>query len=352
MQSEQPHTNTETPTQQPAPKQNPLIAKSRARIPGTVYRLPSLGKFYENTNILNEDVVDGEVLIYSMRLREELLMKALDAIFQGSAVTETISYCVPQINEPEKLVSEDVDYLLTVIKKLTHGNTITYKDICMKLEGTEEAEKLAERLAKRELDDSAREDSYKINEDFKERMESGEEFSIDEETAAQVDENSKEVKTTEITDGLCEFFIPIDHFIQNCKPINPDNIGEKLTFTYKDFEIQCRPLTFEQFKQLSTLRLKDENLMSNDEFVNHLTDFSNANIAYRVLRVDDVTDPELIYEWIASLSLEERTDIYKEIEKGLDWGIDFEYEVECSKCGLKKKTDQSYLNPLYFFLTS
>lgn len=324
-------------------KENPLIAKSKSRIPGIVFRLPSLGKFYENTNILSEDVIDGEVVVYPMRLRDELRMKAIDAIFQGSAVTDTISYCVPQINDPANLVSEDVDYLLTVIKKLTHGDTIAYKDICFKSseDDYDKAAKIAEELARKELDDSAREDTYKLEE----RIKSGEPFEIGEEA------ESDEKEVIEIDNGLCEFFIPIDHFIQNCKPVNPDTVMDKMMFNFEEFEIESRPITFDQFKDLSTLKLKDEKNMSNEEFVDHITNFSNENLKARIKRVDNIDDPEVIAEWVETLSLEQRTAIFSEMEKGLDWGIDFDYEIECPKCGLKKKTDQSYLNPLYFFLT-
>lgn len=325
-------------------KENPLIAKqkNKSRIPGVVFRLPSLGVFYENTDILSEDVIDGEVLIYPMRLRDELHMKAVDAIFQGSAITDTISYCVPQVNRPEKMVSEDVDYLLTVIKKLTHGNTISYKQECLKKEQPESDSKtVAEEMALKELDDSAREETYNL----KEKLESGEEFNIDLKA-----ENESKREIIEIDNGICEFFIPIDHFIQNCKPLNPESIKEQLTFMFEEYEIESKPITFEEFKEISTIKLKNEKGMNNKEFADHVTNFSNANLRARIKRVDDIEDKEIINEWIETLTLKQRSEIFKKMEVGLKWGIDFEYEIECPKCGLKKKTDQSYLNPLYFFL--
>lgn len=338
---------------------NPLLAKKNSRLPGTVYRLPSRGVFYEGTNVLSEEVIDGEIVIYPMRLRDELRMKALDSIFQGSAVTETISYCVPHINEPQNLVSEDVDYILTVIKKLTHGSTITYKDVCFKLDDADEETraKIAQQMAKRELDDSAREEEYALDSELKKKMEDGDAFSMDlvelEQRKMQEEQskqNSPEVE--EITTGLCEFFIPIDHFIKSCKPVNPETVMEKMTFMFNDFEIETRPITFEKFKDISTMRLTDQESMSNEEFSNFVTNFSNHNLNARIKRIDDTNDPELINEWVESLSMQERKEIFEKIEASLEWGIDFEYEVECSKCGKKKMTDQSYLNPMYFFLTS
>lgn len=335
---------------------NPLLAKKNARLPGTVFRLPSRGIFYENTNILSDDSVDGEVLIYPMRLRDELRMKALDSIFQGTAVTETISYCVPQINEPENLVAEDVDYILTVIKKLTHGNLITYKDVCFKLDDADEETraKITEQMAKSEMDDSAREKEYALNDKIREKIQDGEEFSIDllELEEQKLQDRKAEENVTEITSGLCEFQIPVDHFINSCKPVNPDTAVESLTFMFENFEIETRPITFDQFKDISTMRLADQQSMSNEQFSNFVTDFSNKNLMARIKRIDETTDPALIAEWVESLSMKEREAIFKKIEESLNWGIDFSYEVECPKCGKKKMTDQSYLNPMYFFLTS
>ena len=348
--------NIEAPKSKPV---NPLLAKKNARLPGTVFRLPSKGIFYEGTNILSDDAVDGEVLIYPMRLRDELRMKAIDSIFQGTAVTETIEYCVPQVNEADKLVAEDVDYILTVIKKLTHGDTITYKDVCFQLDDADEEAraKIVEQMAKSEMDDSAREKEYGLSDEIRKRIESGEEFSMDlleleEQKMAEAQGQDGEVIEKEITSGLCEFDIPIDHFINSCKPVNPETAVSNLTFMFENFEIETRPITFDQFKDISTMRLADQNSMSNEEFSNFVTDFSNKNLMARILRIDEITDPQFIEEWVESLSMKEREAIFKKIEESLNWGIDFSYEVECQKCGKKKMTDQSYLNPMYFFLTS
>ena len=344
--------NKEKTSQKPV---NPLMAKKNARLPGTVFRLPSRGVFYEKTDVLSDEVIDGELIIYPMRLRDELRMKALDSIFQGTAVTETIEYCVPHINDPAKLIAEDVDYILTVIKKLTHGDTITYKDVCFKLDDVDEETraKITEQMAKSEMDDSAREDGYALSDEMLEKLESGEEFSVD---LVELEEQKLKEKAqnnpVEITSGLCEFFIPIDHFINSCKPVNPETVMEKLTFMFNDFEIETKPTTFEDFKNVSTMKLRDQESMDNDEFSDFVTDLSNQNLISRIVRVDDTTEKEFIAEWVESLSMKDREEIFKKIEESLDWGINFEYEVECPKCGKKKMTDQSYLNPMYFFLTS
>lgn len=336
---------------------NPLIEKSRSVIPGTTFRLPSMGYFYENTNILHEDVVDGEVIVYPMRLREELAMKSSDSIFQGSAVTNTIRYCVPQILEPEKLASEDVDYLLTVIKKMTHGNQITYRDVCFDEERLKKIEDrkqkkyqdASEEMAKNELSDSIRNEEYEIKDDNVDDLEIL--FEKMRESEEQLNE-TQDREEIEIDNGICEFQIPIDHFINTSKPINPDNIEDSTTFTFENFNIICKPLTFEDVKEISMLKVTDESKMSTEEFVDFATKFSNENISRRIKKIDDIEDYNTIYEWVESLSLNQRTELYNKLSESLGWGIDFNYEITCPKCGISKMTDQSYINPLYFFLTS
>lgn len=333
------------------PQGNPLIEKSRSAMPGTVFRLPSTGVFYEDTDILRDDVVDGEVLIYPMRLREELAMKAVDSIFQGTAVTDTIRYCCPQILQPGRLVSEDVDYLLTAIKKLTHGDFITYKTPCFDEERRKKHEKQiekeinddAESLAKKELDDSSRSEEYTIKD---------EDDLIKEFNKEVNEEGGEEPETEEIASGICEFQIPLDHFLNTCKPINPEKATEDMVFEFEKFLIRSKPLTFDDLKTISLMRLEEQEKMTSEEFVDFATNFSNQNLAKRILQVDDISDENIIYEWVESLTLDQRTKLYEKLADGVDWGIDFTYTIKCDKCGKTQETDQSYLNPLYFFLMS
>lgn len=331
-------------------KINPLIEKHRSNIPGMTFRLPSLGYFYDE-GVLAEDVVDGEVVIYPMRLREELAMKSLDSIFQGRAVLDTVRYCVPQILKPEKIISEDIDYILTAIKKMTHGEHITYRMRCIPLEDKlQEAvdgfDDTTEELAKSEMDESSRKEDLQIDEQLEQRLEEFNQMLGDDEKDS--DDDSEE----NVERGLCEFEIPLSHFLENSKPLNPELIEEKLTFDFQNFHIKSKPLTFEDLRIISTLKLKEVEDMDQDDYIDFATDFSNLNITKRILSVDGITDEKTIMEWVESLKLEDRSEILDKMIKGLEWGIDFTYVIECEKCNKTTTTDQSYLNPLYFFLMS
>lgn len=315
---------------------NPLITKHRSLLPGQVFRLPSRGVFYKDKGILSDDVQNGEVLVNRMRLREELAMKSVDAIFQGTAITETLNYCVPQILDPSRLVSEDIDYLLTAIKKLTHGNYITYRDKCFDVN--------------RNVDDES--DSDVVNENAKRELE-GVEFEdliqrhMEQENLEEQGETS--VVNKEIRGEFCEFQIPISHFLDNCKEINEETFEDDYVTDFNGFTLYVKPISLMDFKELSTLRLEEKKINSEEDYIKYITKFSNMHICSRLAKVDDIEDREMIYEWVDSLGVKEREDLFKKLTDISDWGINFEYEVTCTRCGITKKTDQSYINPLYFF---
>lgn len=119
-----------TTGQQPQPpKTNPLLA--RLRIPGETFRLPSGGIFY-GPDVLDENVVDGEVHVYPMTTYEEILIKTPDLLFSGEAVRQIFHRCVPQVKNPDKMLARDVDFLLLCLRKVSYGDKIEvqYKHTC------------------------------------------------------------------------------------------------------------------------------------------------------------------------------------------------------------------------------
>jgi hypothetical protein len=109
-------------------RENPLLAKLH-KIPGVTFRLPSRGLFYKNGE-LDPEVEDGEVVVHSMTAVDELVMKSPDMLFQGTAITQTILRCVPQIRNAEDLLVHDVDFLLTCLRKVSYGPNITLTHKC------------------------------------------------------------------------------------------------------------------------------------------------------------------------------------------------------------------------------
>jgi hypothetical protein len=125
-------TETTEATSLPVPELvNPLLEKLKRKIPGESFRLPSRGLFYTNGE-LDPEVEDGQVVVYPMTTVDELKMRNADMLFQGSAITEVIGHCVPQILKPNALIAPDIDYLLTCIRKVSYGPLLPIEHKCKK----------------------------------------------------------------------------------------------------------------------------------------------------------------------------------------------------------------------------
>lgn len=105
---------------------NPLSEYFRS--PKLYVRLPSGGKFY------TDDVVEypesGELPIFPMTAKDELIMKNPDALLNGEAVSQLITSCVPNVKNVREMISNDVDVLLIAIQGATHGDDIEVTAPC------------------------------------------------------------------------------------------------------------------------------------------------------------------------------------------------------------------------------
>ena len=100
---------------------NPLL--DDIKLPGIITRLPSMGLFYDNGE-LADDVVNGEVEVHPLGAYEEVLMRSVDHIINGTAIIEVFAKCIPQILKPGELFGKDVDHLLMVLRVATYGPQI------------------------------------------------------------------------------------------------------------------------------------------------------------------------------------------------------------------------------------
>jgi len=99
-------------------EQNPLrkfFRQAKIHIP-----LPSKGEFYPEGAIDMPET--GEVPIFAMTAKDELTMKTPDALLNGQATVDIIKSCVPNIKDPWKMPTLDLDALLIAIRVATYGN--------------------------------------------------------------------------------------------------------------------------------------------------------------------------------------------------------------------------------------
>lgn len=99
---------------------NPL--KKYFRQPKIYLELPSKGKFYPAGSL---DMTEtGELPVFPMTARDELIMKTPDALMNGQATVDLIKSCVPNIKDPWQMPSIDLDTVLIAIRIATFGENL------------------------------------------------------------------------------------------------------------------------------------------------------------------------------------------------------------------------------------
>lgn len=91
-------------------------------------KLPSGTTYYEPNEIKFTD--SGEVGILPMAARDEMILKNPDALLNGEALYEVIRSCVPAVNNPRVLLTNDIDTLITAIRYATYNDTLETQLIC------------------------------------------------------------------------------------------------------------------------------------------------------------------------------------------------------------------------------
>lgn len=103
------------------PKHNPL--QKYFRQPKMYIVLPSKGEFYPPDAL--DMPVTGEIPVYAMTAKDELTMKTPDALLNGQATVDMIKSCVPNIKDPWKMPSIDLDLVLIAIRIATYGEMLS-----------------------------------------------------------------------------------------------------------------------------------------------------------------------------------------------------------------------------------
>lgn len=102
------------------PKANPL--QKYFRQPKIYINLPSNGAYYPLGAL---DMTEtGELPVFPMTAKDELTMKTPDALLNGQATVDLIKSCVPNIKDPWKMPSIDLDAVLIAIRIASYGETL------------------------------------------------------------------------------------------------------------------------------------------------------------------------------------------------------------------------------------
>jgi hypothetical protein len=105
---------------------NPL--RQYFRRPAVYLRLPSNGVGYPAGSIDMPET--GELPIFPMTAVDEITARTPDALFNGSAVTDLIKSCVPNIKDPWVVNSNDLDALIIAIRIASGGDKLEVESQC------------------------------------------------------------------------------------------------------------------------------------------------------------------------------------------------------------------------------
>lgn len=140
-----------------------------------------------------------------------------------------------------------------------------------------------------------------------------------------------------------EYSVDVDQFIKGSRKLDP--MGIKGTYELKmpnGQKVTMRPIRFGDFILMMQITdMKTEDI----EEVKRLTLRSVQGV---ISKVDEIEDPESIYEWLAAVPPGYLTKINDNIDNTLAWGPDFKTTTTCFSC--KEKIEiVAPLNPLSFF---
>ena len=113
---------------------NPLAKHFRQ--PSIYLKLPSGGQFYPEGSV--EIGVTGEIPVYPMTVKDELLIRTPDALMNGDSMAQMIKSCCPAIKDPWSIPMIDLDAVLIAIRIASYGNELEVDSKCTHCEADNE----------------------------------------------------------------------------------------------------------------------------------------------------------------------------------------------------------------------
>lgn len=106
----------------PVSKNNPLAGFMRQ--PKIYIKLPSGGNYWAPKSL--EMTETGELPVYSMTAKDELMFKTPDALLNGQAVVDVVQSCMPNIKNAWAMPTIDLDTILISIRLATYGERMSF----------------------------------------------------------------------------------------------------------------------------------------------------------------------------------------------------------------------------------
>lgn len=103
-------------------RSNPLA--NYMRQPKIYINLPSGGNYWTSGSI--DMTENGELPVFSMTAKDELLFKTPDALMNGQSIVDVIQSCVPNIKNAWAMPTIDLDTVLIAIRLATYGTKMPF----------------------------------------------------------------------------------------------------------------------------------------------------------------------------------------------------------------------------------
>lgn len=97
--------------------------------------LPSRGKWYKSPPNLTED---GEIGIYPMSVKDEIMLKIPDTLYNGEALYEVLKSIAPDIIDPYEVCIPDFEIILLAAKASQHNGELNIAGTCPSCKSTNE----------------------------------------------------------------------------------------------------------------------------------------------------------------------------------------------------------------------
>lgn len=277
---------------------NPLAQYTRRT--ARYVKLPSGGQFYTKGIDLSDN---GELAVYPMTAKDELLLKSPDALLNGEAVKTVLRNCVPGIVDPGEIPTIDLELILVAIRMATYGDE-------MELEVTHQCSPDKEHVSKANVNlgnllDTA---TYYSGEPMVVRMPNALLAEIRPYTMS--DRNKISMATWE----------QMNHMNQ----VDNDKTAD------------------------ATKKLKEASLGVGKLIAVTMDIVCNSVIKVTTPDGAEVTDPKFIKEWVTNLEKADFDIIDRGIKDLMNMGVSKEMHLKCENCG-SEFTSAINFNPSDFF---
>lgn len=268
---------------------NPLLSK--VKLPGRVFALPSIGVFY-GPGVLASTVKDGEVHIAPMSALMEMKIRSADLLYSGKIIKDICAECAPEILDPSKLISKDVDALFVFLRIATYGPSMS--------------------LSSQHSCADAKSHQYEI----------GIESIIGEPNNAVL--RHKET--------LYQVALSNDQVVN----LKPNTYGDSLRIMHMKMELDRA--------EMNGKKPTDDELekIAIDDLVNVIESVQNDAESPKI------NDKQQIVEWLRAVSKKLLNELMIGINRTDEWGFNYILKLKCRDCG-EEYEHALDLNPISFF---